>query len=469
MDCSFLEFIWIWDQTQNLTLPHHHKQMAAFLTGLYQQRQNGLLMAFRNSGKSTVVGLFGAWLLLQNPNLRLMILSADHELAKKMAHHIKQIIERHPLTRFLKPTHSDEWASNRFTVCRTKKMRDPSVLACGLMANTTGCRADIIICDDVEVPKTCDTAAKRESLRRKLSELDYILTPKGFILYIGTPHTADTLYQVQAGGFLENWPVLKIPLIQADGTSAWPERFSSEQIDQLRHRSGNNKFLSQMMLQPLSVQDSRLDVQRLKFYTGELDYREANGRATLSLNGIQMKGVACWWDPAFGSPKGDKSVVACVFFDDCGNSYLHRLLYLSVPPDTEATAYQCAAVRSLVQECFIPAVHLETNGIGRFLPALLRQEFARSRTPCTVLEETSRQNKVVRILSALDAPLMNGSLWVHNSVKATPFLSEVRDFSPAGNTHDDGLDALAGCLLSAPTHLSGTHNSFVQHNLDWRF
>ncbi|MDY6408141.1 MAG: phage terminase large subunit [Pseudomonadota bacterium] len=469
MKSSFLEFIWIWDKIQNLTLPRHHKEMAVFLSHLFQTRQNGLLMAFRNSGKSTIVGLFGAWVLYQNPNIRLLILSADHTLAKKMVHHMRQIIERHPLTQGLKPKNSDEWASDRFTICRQQKLRDPSVWACGLMANTTGCRADIIICDDVEVPKTCDTASKRAGLRQKLGELDYILTPRGLMLFVGTPHTTDTLYRTESGGFLENWSSLKIPILRPDGSSAWPERFNLEQIESLRTRSGPHKFLSQMMLTPLSPTDSRLDITRLKFYKGDLIYHEANGRATLTLNNTPMKGVSCWWDPAFGSPNGDKSVVACVFFDDVGNAYLHRIRYLTVPPQAEATAYQCAAVRALVQECYIPSIHLETNGIGKFLPALLRQEFAKTRTSCAVLEETSRQNKNARIISAFDAPLMNGSLWVHEDIKQTPFLNEMRDFQTSTNAHDDGLDAVAGCLLAEPVRIHRPWTTFTKQNLEWRF
>jgi hypothetical protein len=32
-------------------------------------------------------------------------------------------------------------------------------------------RADVIICDDVEVPNTCDTPGKRLDLRQRLSEI----------------------------------------------------------------------------------------------------------------------------------------------------------------------------------------------------------------------------------------------------------------------------------------------------------
>ena len=53
---------------------------------------------------------------------------------------------------------------------------------------------DLIICDDVEVPNTSNTAQKRENLRERLRELDFILSPNGTMIYIGTPHAYDTIY-----------------------------------------------------------------------------------------------------------------------------------------------------------------------------------------------------------------------------------------------------------------------------------
>ena len=113
--------------------------------------------------------------------------------------------------------------------------------------------------------------------------------------------------------------------------------------------------------------------------------------------------------------------------------------------------------------------HLETNGIGKFLPALLRQEFARHRVPCAVLEEVSRRNKGERILSALDPVLMNGALWVHNRVRQTPLVREMRDFTPDGTAHDDGLDAVAGCLLCEPVRLQRPPRYGLQYKTEWRF
>ena len=96
---------------------------------------------------------------------------------------------------------------------------------------------------------------------------------------------------------------------------------------------------------------------------------------------------------------------------------------------------------------------LETNGLGRFLPGLLRRELATAQVGCAVVEKISRQNKDQRILDAFDVPLAAGALHAHRSVWDTPFITEMREWQPSRNGRDDGLDAVAGCLLSQPVRL----------------
>ncbi len=70
------------------------------------------------------------------------------------------------------------------------------MLAKGIGANITGLRADLIICDDVEVPKNCDTALKRMDMEEKLEELDYILTLAECSFILARRITFYTIYQV---------------------------------------------------------------------------------------------------------------------------------------------------------------------------------------------------------------------------------------------------------------------------------
>ena len=459
---EFPEFVWVWMKLQNLSMPRLHLKMAKWLAGCWEAGERQLLlMAFRDSGKSTMVGLFCAWLLARNPDTRILVLAADHALSKKMVRNVKRIIERHPLTEGLKPRRRDQWASDQFTVNRKSELRDPSMLAKGIGANVTGSRADVVICDDVEVPNTCDTSSKRRDLRQRLLEIDYVLVPGGLQLYVGTPHTYETIYGEdprpeldETVPFLDGFGRLELPVIDRDGRSAWSERFPLKKIEAMRKRSGPNKFDSQMMLRPVNLRDCRLDPDLMRPYDHELDFRDGNGEASLWIGAKRMVSASCWWDPSYGSPSGgDKSVLAAVFSDDEGGYWLHRVAYLSHDGANgeEAEAVQlCTKAAHVLQDLHVPSVTIETNGIGRFLPGLLRRELAKSGLSCAVVEKASVRNKDLRILDGFDARLAAGVLNVHRAVLNTPFVREMREWQPGANGADDGLDAVAGCLLSEP-------------------
>lgn len=196
MTTAFCDFMDEWNAVLNMTTPAHHRQIMNFLVDvLMHAPHRGLLMAFRHSGKSTVVGIFAACVLCMHPEYRILILSAESTLASRMVGHIRNILENHPRCADMIPTGRRAWACDRITINRPVGIREPSVICAGIAGNITGSRADLIICDDVEVPNTCNTAQKRENLRERLRELEFILSPTGTMIYIGTPHTTDTIYR----------------------------------------------------------------------------------------------------------------------------------------------------------------------------------------------------------------------------------------------------------------------------------
>ena len=65
------------------------------------------------------------------------LVAADQMLAGKMVGHVRRIIERHPLCAALIPEGNEAWAADRFTVQRPGALRDPSMLAQGLLGNIT--------------------------------------------------------------------------------------------------------------------------------------------------------------------------------------------------------------------------------------------------------------------------------------------------------------------------------------------
>ncbi|MGD9510174.1 MAG: phage terminase large subunit [Geminicoccaceae bacterium] len=475
---SFSQFLVAWNTQEGRDTPDLHLRIAKWLDGRWAAGDRRLLlMVFRDAGKSTLVGLFCAWLLGQDPNLRVLVLSAEAGLATKMTRNVRRVLERNRLTRHLLPKRREEWAAGQFTVDRSASHRDPSLLARSIGANITGCRADIVICDDVEVPRTADTHHKRGELRERLRETSFVLTPDGTQLYIGTPHSYYSIYAEEAcdelgeaSPFLASYVRLKIPMVDPALAGVWPDRFAPPAIDDLQRDAGPNRFRSQMMLTPAQARESRLDPDRLVRYEAQLELREAGGEPLLLIDGRRMVGVACCWDPAMGRPeRGDASVIAAVFADDAGGYWLHAIRYLQVdehrPGEPDLARQLCRQVADFARAFHLPSVRVETNGIGTFLPGTLRQVLAEERLAVTVIEVAASVSKATRIMNAFDPVLAAHALRAHASVWETPFIREMREWRP-GAGRDDGLDAVGACLLHLPLRLGA--RAPTPPRRDWR-
>lgn len=454
-------FVALWNQIQGQSTPAVHFDMASWLQDMRRAKNKRLLlMAFRGCGKSTLIGLFAAWLLFRNPNTRILVVAAEEDLAQKMVRNIRRIIERHPLTLHMKPSASDQWSADRFTVTRSRELRDPSVTGRGISANMTGTRADVIICDDVEVPNTSATTGRRAELRLRLGETDFILTPQGMKLFIGTPHTYHSIYSEDPAAdhedeapYLNGYARLSIPLLNAYGLSNWPERFLDADMAALQRETGPNRFMSQMMLQPVNILNGRLDPAQVQIYEGGIAYLKELDR--LEIENTQMVGAAAWWDPAFGREGGDRSVLAVVFTDVRGHYWLHHLEQIQIGSEEKNPAKaQCKIVADILKKLRVPSVSIETNGLGGFLPSILRLVLSNAHVPCSVLDVTSRKAKEVRIMEAFDVVLASQMLHVHRDVMRTPFATELREWRPgSGKGHDDCLDAVAGAISVQPARL----------------
>jgi hypothetical protein len=471
---GFRGFALDWFESIGLHLPDHLQRMSDDLGRRWWFKnapKRLLLQAFRGAGKSTLVGLFAAWIIKKKPDIRILTLSADAALARKMVRNVKRIVEKHPKLPPLKPKKPDLWGSEQFTVKRKSELRDPTMLARGIDGNFTGSRADVVICDDVEVPGNSDTPAKRRALREKLGEIEFVLVPGGFQLYIGTPHT---YYSIYAGAprpdigetraFLGEFDRETYPIRDAEGKPTWPDRYGEKEIADLERRSGPIKFASQMMLVPMPPEKCRFDPAKLLRYAGEPERRFAQGRESLWLEGVKLAAARVWWDPSLGRPgKSDRNAIAVVYQDTGGGYWLHRVHYFGHDPElaerdpeNHAAADQlCRKAARIVAESFAPTITVEDNGVGAMLPGLLRKALQPHDPAIGVLSYHSTRPKAERILAALDVPLAAGLLHAHESVCDGPFAEELRNWSPLSGSggHDDGIDAVASAILAGPVRL----------------
>lgn len=81
---DFDTFVERWNEKQRQKTPDLHREIARWLQARTDAGDRALLLlAFRGAGKSTLVGLFCAWLLRSYPFLRILVLAADHALARR--------------------------------------------------------------------------------------------------------------------------------------------------------------------------------------------------------------------------------------------------------------------------------------------------------------------------------------------------------------------------------------------------
>ncbi len=452
---TFAQFFVVWAQQMQWKVPVIHIEIAKFLDSSDEwDNLTGVLQVFRGAGKSTIIGLFIAYMLVKNPKLRFLILSADSNTAGKITQDARNIIVRHPLALHL---HGKEntWRDSKFYVNGSEDPRNPSVSAYGIMSNITGGRADFVIFDDIEVPKNAANEALREALRNRVGDTVHILVPYGKMLFVGTPHSFDSLYpeKIDAGA-----SSLRIPLINnpegdfpdITGTSAWDDRFPMEEVLK-RQRASRTKgnFLSQYQLIPYNAEDTIFDMEQLIEYKNSINYYTANRETVLNIGKQRMVSCSCFWDPAMSGRSNDDSVIAVVFSNAEGHYFIHAAKKLVGDAET-----QCLQAKEFALKYHIPQITIETNGVGAFLPAILRKVVAD--TGIAVVGEHSTKNKAQKLLEAYEVPLSAGYLHVHSDVWQSPFLGQLRDFNPVlvGRAKDDWIDAPASAIMNEPIRIT---------------
>ncbi len=230
------------------------------------------IQAFRGVGKSWITGGFVLWTLFNNPEKKIMIISASKERADNMSIFLQKLIIETPWLTHLRPKSDDSrWSRISFDV-NCSPHQAPSVKSVGITGQLTGSRADLMILDDIEVPGNSMTELMREKLLQLCTEAESILTPHddSRIMYLGTPQTTFNVYRKLAERNYRPfvWPAryprsssyaayegLLAPTLQEDidtGALDWsttdPDRFDDENLLEREAAMGRSNFMLQFML-----------------------------------------------------------------------------------------------------------------------------------------------------------------------------------------------------------------------------
>lgn len=286
-----------------------------------------------------------------------------------------------------------------------------------------GSRSTLIINDDCEVPDTIGTPEAREKLRYRLSEQIHIQIPGGQRLFVGTPHTQDSLYAnlIEAGAnhlvlkmfekearFTSNQTEIRTifkpiyifsgigthakllkdfddytitkqdndyliqlkqpyPLIDCYSEALWTERFTPEVMEQRRKECNTlSEWDSQYQMANRAITEIRLDPDRLIPYSEEITFHTANKTTMMMLGDKRIISATLKIDPSSGKLKSDVSATALVLQDEQGRLYWHRSIALTgdvavTDENGQFTGGQAWQVADLVKEFKLPNLVIETN------------------------------------------------------------------------------------------------------------
>ena len=185
-----------------------------------------------NHAKSMTITVdYVTWMLCQNPNFRILIVSQTQRLAADFLYAIKQRLT-HPMYEDLQAayaagvgfnTKSASWQATRVTFgdeLRESSEKDPNIEAVGIGGQIYGKRADMIIVDDAV------TLSNANDFERQIKWLNQDvrsrLNPTGKLIIVGTRVAAMDLYRELRNedrypGGIVPWTYLAMPaLLQTD-------------------------------------------------------------------------------------------------------------------------------------------------------------------------------------------------------------------------------------------------------------
>ena len=493
----FLQALW-----SELDLPNPTRAQYAIADYLQYGPKRLQIQAFRGVGKSWITGAFVLWTLFNNPEKKIMIISASKERADNMSIFLQKLIIETPWLVHLRPKSDDSrWSRISFDVACSPHQA-PSVKSVGITGQLTGSRADLMILDDIEVPGNSMTEFMREKLLQLCTEAESILTPKqdSRIMFLGTPQTTFTVYRKLAERAYKPfvWPAryprkvtqyegLLAPQLVEDieqGSEPWEvtdDRFDNEDLIEREASMGRSNFMLQFMLDT-----SLSDAEKFPLKCSDLIVTSVNPTTapesvvwcsdpqnvikdlpTVGLPGdyfyspMQLQGT---WDPyqeticsVDPSGRGSDETAAAYISQRNGFLYLHDMR-------AYRDGYSDNTLLDILKGCKkygVTKLLIETNFGDGIVSELFRKHLQQTQQGIDIEEVRANVRKEDRIIDSLEPILNQHRLVIDRSViewdfKSNPqaapderlqymlFYQMSRMCREKGAIrHDDRLDALA--------------------------
>ena len=232
-------------------MPEFHKEIIAEV--IKPENTNLLINLPPRHGKTTLLSVwYVLWRIVGNPNIRVLIVSQNSELAKPILNKIKMHLEDadwYEQTKQAgnlvddfgpfrnKALSNDFWSQSKITLSRAVSAKDPTVSCVGIGSSISGKRADLLIVDDIVNSQTNPDSQSSDRIMRNLYT-NIMPTASGEIakcIFVGSRVSPVDIYSIIA-----KWSDIKhikYPCIISEknahtgepGKTLWGEHFNYQQ------------------------------------------------------------------------------------------------------------------------------------------------------------------------------------------------------------------------------------------------
>ena len=464
------ELIW-----NHLNLPPLTPVQREMCDWLEKGPKRSQMWAFRGAGKSYLTSAYAVYLLLMNPEEKILVISASKQRADDFVQFTRRIIDEIPLFQHLVPRRDLRYrdSSVAFDVGCCVPAHSPSVTARGITGQLAGSRASTIILDDVEIPVNSETPAKREKLAEAIKEVDAILLPENKELKVdpkvrvlGTPQSMETIYlQLEERGYIPRiWPV-QVPneetyigyrghlapsieeMYRAGRPAGTPtDRFNAEDIGERRVSYGAMGFALQFMLStalsdaekyPLKCRDAVFAtftperVREVYIHSNHPKYLITD----IDCPGMQGDGfyrpadeVGAWINPdatilcVDPSGRGRDETAFASLSATAGHIFVHRIQGLLGGYEESTLIAIAEEARRVKANLIVVEANYGDGMFSRLLQPVLQRVY-----PCAIEEVKHSINKERRIIDTLSPVLEGHRLVFHESIPGSDKVAHASD------------------------------------------
>lgn len=446
-----------------------HEELCKFLTNP-DLKPYRLVLYPRGHRKSFYAAMYACWRIVVDPSISIVYLSATSDLAESQLRTIKSTLDS-PIVRRYWPEliQADEGRREKWTtteICvddprrKAEGTRDSTVKAGGLTTNITGAHCDLIILDDMVVPKN-NTEEGRRQVMSQYSQLQSILNPGGMILAVGTRYHPKDIYDTMQTtveeiyddtgeliGKENQWDVLQ-KVVEENGEFLWNRQkrkdgkyygFDFKELSRIKAGYvDKSQFYAQYYNDPNDEGNALITPDMFEYYNREHLYSKA-GVYYIKNRPLNVYAAI---DFAFSlNNRADSSSIVVVGIDSDNNRYVLDIDRFK----TDRIQEYYNHVIAIHNKYNLKKLRAEVTVAQQVIVTALKDKLAENSTRLVIEDYRPQTKKEERMLAVLRPLYEDHKIFHYRGGNCEILEEELKQVKPA---HDDVKNALADAISIA--------------------